>query len=256
MEREKVASPRGLIFVQISVQVDTEEHIFFGAHVPSPRVMHYFFALVTPPKLLGARTAQHVPHTALPREVSHHTTPPFFWNETMADIAVALPADGTDLAKPTTERQDTADTEATTLSTASSTQPDTETRSDEELIAEGTRLCLDDQILPGAALLRRVKDTSLLTDDQKEFLRRGDVMEKLRDDLFAPTSEGWTKQGESHGDRDFIVYYKTEDGGKLKCRIESVIESSLYVPFLAVMYVKIRNIVVGSDFVGLDRYMN
>jgi hypothetical protein len=52
-----------------------------------------------------------------------------------------------------------------------------------------------------------------------------------------PVSEGgWTKQGESHGGRDFVTYYKTEDGGKLKCRIESVIKSSLYIPFLTTMY--------------------
>jgi hypothetical protein len=107
--------------------------------------------------------------------------------------------------------------------------------SDQELLIEGTRLCDDDQLLPGARLLRRIKDpSSLLTAKHHEYLRRASIAEKLRADLTAPTNEdGWTKQGESHGNnRDFITYYKIEDGGKLKCRIESVIEASLYVPFL------------------------
>ena len=107
--------------------------------------------------------------------------------------------------------------------------------SDEELLVEGERLCNDDLLLPGLRIFRRVKDSSLFTDEQTEWIRLAELMEKLREDLTAPSSEGWTKQGESHGNRDFITYYKTEEGGKLKCRIESVIEASLYVPFLAVM---------------------
>jgi hypothetical protein len=114
-------------------------------------------------------------------------------------------------------------------------EDDNDGRSDGQLLAEGERLCHDDQILPGARLLRRIKATSLITAEHTEFLRRADMMEQLREDLLAPSSEGWTKQGESHGNRDFIVYYKIEDGGKLKCRIECVIEGSLYVPFLAVL---------------------
>ena len=106
---------------------------------------------------------------------------------------------------------------------------------DNELLKEGTRSCEDDQIIPGARLLRQIQDKSLLKENHQEFLRRAQVSETLREQLMAPSSEGWKKQGESHGNRDFIVYYKLEDGGKLLCRIESVIESSLYVPFLSVM---------------------
>ena len=112
---------------------------------------------------------------------------------------------------------------------------DQSTCSDEELLNEGTRLCDDDQILPGARLLTRIKDTTLLKEKHNEYLRRSKVSQTLRDELTSPTSEGWKKQGESHGHRDFIVYYKIEDGSKLKCRIESIIEASLYVPFLSVM---------------------
>lgn len=109
---------------------------------------------------------------------------------------------------------------------------------EEELLNESTRLFEDDKIIPGARVLRQIKNESLLNDHHHEFLRRAKVMETLREELMAPTTleEGWKKQGESHGHRDFIVYYKVEsNGGKLFCRIESVIESSLYAPFLATM---------------------
>ena len=129
-----------------------------------------------------------------------------------------------------TKRQETA---ATVVSDA--TGEDDDPRSDEEFLAEGTRRCKDDALLPGVRLLRKVKDTSLFKDEHNEFFRRAEIMEQLRADLTAPASDGWTKQGESHGNRDFVTYYKIEDGGKLKCRIESVIEASLYVPFLATM---------------------
>jgi hypothetical protein len=142
------------------------------------------------------------------------------------DVAVDPPV-------KTTKHQETVSTVASSLSD----EPEAEDLdlSDDELLVEGERLCNDDQLLPGLRIFRRVKDSSLFTDEQTEWIRRAELMETLRDNLTAPSSEGWTKQGESHGKRDFITYYKIEDGGKLKCRIESVIEASLYVPFLAVM---------------------
>jgi len=117
---------------------------------------------------------------------------------------------------------------------SSDSEGDDDTRTDEELIAEGTRLCKDDRVTEGIALLNKVKDKALFTSEHKEFIIRGEHIAKLYETLGAPASEGWTKQGESHGHRDFVVYYKVEDGNKLKCRIESVIEASLYVPLLAV----------------------
>ena len=110
-----------------------------------------------------------------------------------------------------------------------------EDRSDEDLLAEATRLYERDLLLKAARLLHTVQDTSKFLVVHRECLRRAAIMEKLRSDLTARSSEGWTKQGESHGHRDFIVYYKIEDNGLLKCRIESVIEASLYVPFLSTM---------------------
>ena len=47
--------------------------------------------------------------------------------------------------------------------------------------------------------------------------------------------EEWSKQGESHGQYDFTMYYKIEDGARLTCRIESPIPQSLLVPLLSVL---------------------
>jgi hypothetical protein len=132
----------------------------------------------------------------------------------------------------TTKRQDTSATAASTGS--DEPQGEDDSRSDEEILIEATQLCKDDKLLPGVKVFRKVKDTSLYTDEHKQFISKAEIMEKLRTDLLVPPSEGWSKQGESHGNRDFIVYYKIEDGGKLRCRIESVIEASLFTSFLAV----------------------
>jgi len=110
-----------------------------------------------------------------------------------------------------------------------------EEAADAELITQGMKLFKDDQLLAAMKLFEEVKHKSLFSEEQTECFRRCEVAQKLRKDLTEPISEGWCKQGESHGTRDFITYYKIEDGGKLKCRIESVIEASLYVPFLATM---------------------
>ena len=45
----------------------------------------------------------------------------------------------------------------------------------------------------------------------------------------------WKKQGESHGKRDALIYYKVDDQARLTCRIETAIEASLLVPILSVL---------------------
>ncbi len=54
-------------------------------------------------------------------------------------------------------------------------------------------------------------------------------------ELLTPPQEEWTKQGESHGQHDFTIYYKVEDASRLTCRIESPIPHSLLVPLLSVL---------------------
>lgn len=45
----------------------------------------------------------------------------------------------------------------------------------------------------------------------------------------------WKKQGETHGNHDFIVYYKYSPEGKLLLRIESPVEVALVVPIIAAL---------------------
>jgi len=42
------------------------------------------------------------------------------------------------------------------------------------------------------------------------------------------------KQGETHGHRDFTVYYRHTEENQLECRLDSVIESSLLIPMISV----------------------
>lgn len=56
----------------------------------------------------------------------------------------------------------------------------------------------------------------------------------MNDFLSSPQTD-WVKQGESHGEHDFTVYYKIEEGGRLTCRVESPVPFNLLVPILSVL---------------------
>ena len=94
----------------------------------------------------------------------------------------------------------------------------------------------------------------VLTDEHRRLLHTADVIEQsVQEMLSSPDDNGdegvgksgnsnggcWTKQGESHGDHDFTIYYKvdTSESGsaKLTCRIESPIPQSLLVPLLSIL---------------------
>jgi hypothetical protein len=108
-------------------------------------------------------------------------------------------------------------------------------RSDAEILAQAEQYLKEDRLNDALLEFRKVKNSNSLTVMHNEGIRKGEYIEEVYNKLESPASEGWTKQGESHGHRDFITYYKVENGGKLWCRIESVIEASLYVPLLAVL---------------------
>lgn len=58
----------------------------------------------------------------------------------------------------------------------------------------------------------------------------------MKDLLESPEGEDspWIKQSESHGNRDFLVYYQVNELNQLFCRIDCAIESSLLEPLIAV----------------------
>lgn len=97
----------------------------------------------------------------------------------------------------------------------------------------------EERLLNAANFLQKVKDKDLLTRKHRNILKwAATVRASMKSLLESPDDEGssWTKQSETHGNRDFFVYYQIENGtNKLFCRIESAIESSLLVPLISVM---------------------
>jgi hypothetical protein len=109
--------------------------------------------------------------------------------------------------------------------------------SDEELIRLADEEIEAECLLVAARLLERVENQDLLTAEHQEALTKAKIIQGIIDVHMVSAEEdpGWKKQGESHGNRDTIIYYKVEDHSKLICRIETPIEASLLVPLLAVV---------------------
>mmetsp|Transcript_46076 Transcript_46076/g.111606 ORF Transcript_46076/g.111606 Transcript_46076/m.111606 type:complete len:337 (+) Transcript_46076:56-1066(+) len=124
------------------------------------------------------------------------------------------------------------------MSNESNTETEEAEVDDATLIQQAEAEAAEERLLNAAKLLRKVKDKEVLTKKHRTILRWSvTVKDSMKALLESPDAEGsaWTKQSESHGDRDFFVYYQVEpETNKLFCRIESSIESSLLVPLLSV----------------------
>jgi hypothetical protein len=107
---------------------------------------------------------------------------------------------------------------------------------DTELIARAEVLSKEEKILEAARLLRKVKDSSLLSSFHKDILDLADDCEKALSDLLGPpdNGSGWTKQGGNDGKRPTNIYNKLDEHNRLTSRIETPIEASLLVPLLSV----------------------
>eukprot|EP00531_Pseudo-nitzschia_arenysensis_P015831 CAMPEP_0116128000 /NCGR_PEP_ID=MMETSP0329-20121206/7130_1 /TAXON_ID=697910 /ORGANISM="Pseudo-nitzschia arenysensis, Strain B593" /LENGTH=370 /DNA_ID=CAMNT_0003622117 /DNA_START=119 /DNA_END=1231 /DNA_ORIENTATION=+ len=104
-----------------------------------------------------------------------------------------------------------------------------------ELLKMIDGLFKEEKHLEAARILRTVEDPSLLTDKHRKLLKKAGIIEEAMAELLSSPQEEWTKQGESHGQFDFTIYYKVEEGARLTCRIESPIPHSLLVPLLSVL---------------------
>jgi hypothetical protein len=109
-----------------------------------------------------------------------------------------------------------------------------ETPSDMDLIYQALELFQDDRLLEAVRLLRKVKDKTLLEENHRQILSRAETFEAKVADLTSSPSEGWTKQSESHGRYDTVIYYKVDDAARLTARIETPIEPSLLAPLISV----------------------
>jgi hypothetical protein len=111
-----------------------------------------------------------------------------------------------------------------------------ETISDSDLIEQAAVLYKEERLLAAARLLRQVQEDASLTQFHQRLLHNAEICEKAVTELLSePSSDGWKKQGESHGHYDTSIYYKVEPGARLTCRMETPIPSSLLVPLLSVL---------------------
>jgi len=109
-----------------------------------------------------------------------------------------------------------------------------EVASDADLLAQAEEHVREERLLEGARVLRKVVDKSLLKDKHRRALEKAEHIEAAVVNLTSSPDEGWTKQGESHGNYDTIIYYKVDEATRLTARIETPIEASLLVPLLSV----------------------
>jgi hypothetical protein len=151
----------------------------------------------------------------------------------MATAAVATAFDLTAVSetKESMTRQETAETTTSTDSTSSSAD-------DVSLIAQAEAEQKEERYLVAADLLKRVKDTTLLQDKHRQWMIWAEKTRAgMKDLLESPEGEDspWIKQSETHGNRDFLVYYQVNDLNQLCSRIDCAIESSLLEPLIAVL---------------------
>jgi len=107
--------------------------------------------------------------------------------------------------------------------------------SDSELFEIIDGLVREEKHLEAARFIRKIEDPSAMPDMHRKLLNKVGIIERAVNELMSSPQEEWTKQGESHGQYDFTIYYKIEDGARLTCRIESPIPSNLLVPLLSVL---------------------
>jgi hypothetical protein len=149
--------------------------------------------------------------------------------------------------KDTPSRQETAETIGSSASERSSAPQlkldvdvdvDVDDLDDASLIKQAEEQASMERLLVAARLLKQVKDKTLLEPKHLKVIKWADITEAGMKDLLTPPDQdgsAWKKQSESHGRRDFTVYYKVTENSQLQSRIDSVIESSLLVPIISAL---------------------
>ncbi|KAG7360120.1 hypothetical protein IV203_035219 [Nitzschia inconspicua] len=128
-----------------------------------------------------------------------------------------------------------------TTTEVNTTQPLSTDKDDATIVQEADELFAVERLLNAADLLEQVQDKALLQDRHHMMLRWAVAVRKGINDLLQDPEEKtnaeenpWKKQSETHGHRDFFVYYQITDQNQLISRIDCAIESSLLIPILAV----------------------
>ena len=100
------------------------------------------------------------------------------------------------------------------------------------LLAKIDCLLAEEKLFAAARLLRTLDP---VPPRFIHVVRKAEDCEQAVSDLVQDPDSDWIQQGESHGDRDALVYYKLEGDARLTCRIESPVETSLLIPLLSVL---------------------
>ena len=94
----------------------------------------------------------------------------------------------------------------------------------------------EERLLRAAEELKKLPPNRLSLHHREILERAADFETAIADLIEDPNDDkSWKKQGESHGKRDAVIYYKVDSQSRLTCRIETPIEASLLVPILSVM---------------------
>lgn len=122
-----------------------------------------------------------------------------------------------------------------------SATPSHTSKDDAALIQGAEKLFAVERLLNAAELLEQVEHKSLLQDRHHMMLHWAVAVRQGMEDLLKDPEDKtkaeenpWKKQSETHGHRDFLVYYQMTAQNQLISRIDCAIESSLLIPILAV----------------------
>jgi hypothetical protein len=107
---------------------------------------------------------------------------------------------------------------------------------DAELILQAEDHYANQRHFKAAACLKSVSNESLLEEKHRRMIEMAEKASAVKDELMLPHPEtaGWRKQGETHGHRDTMIYYKINPDNTIICRVETPIECSLLVPLLSI----------------------
>jgi hypothetical protein len=115
--------------------------------------------------------------------------------------------------------------------------------SDVALIQKAEELYGKERLLKAAEVLELVSNReTFFTDHHWMILKWADVVRKGMQDLLQdPEQDGspWIKQRETHGHRDFLVFYQLTDENQLIARIDCAFEASLVCCFTKYIYIYI-----------------
>jgi len=106
---------------------------------------------------------------------------------------------------------------------------------DKDLIREAEEQYEAQRCFLAADCLKKVSDQSLLKANHRRIIEMAKMAADVKEQLMRPHPQEWKKQGECHGQRDTIIYYKIAPDNAMICRVETPIESSLLVPLLSVL---------------------